>query len=147
MFSSSSLCSSLAARLLRRPNASARPLALLAVHAAARDARHLAPDHPALQLIAARAAEVACPVREEGSVWPKGKAEVMEELLKLKDSLPVEGSPHGEAHGQQSLGESKAGAPMDSAYEVTAFTSLFLAYHEICRIFFVELLLLKSTAP
>ena len=48
-----------------------------------------APDHPALQI---------CAVEPQKPLeW---KEQLVQQLLKLQDSLPVEGSPHGDAHGQ-----------------------------------------------
>ena len=85
ILSSSSLCSNLATQLLQLGNL--HHLAILAVRGAARDARPLAEDHPALQLC-----------RAELTAEQKGT--VLEQLLEMKTSLPVEGSPHGEAHGQ-----------------------------------------------
>lgn len=85
ILSSSSLCSNLATQLLQLGNLD--HLALLAVRGAARDARPLAEDHPAIKLC-----------RADLTAEQKGK--VLQKLLEMKTSLPVEGSPHGEAHGQ-----------------------------------------------
>lgn len=87
---SSSLCTALAQRRL----ASAKPrdsklLALLAVKASARDSKHLADDHPALQICWARSL-----------LSQQDRTDLVRNLLSLRGSLTTEGSPHGDGHGQ-----------------------------------------------
>eukprot|EP00439_Symbiodinium_sp_Y106_P055849 s2975_g7.t2 len=87
---SSSLCTALAQRRLASGEArDSKLLALLAVKASARDSRHLADDHPALQICRARS-----------MLSQKDRTDLVRNLLSLRGSLTTEGSPHGDGHGQ-----------------------------------------------
>ncbi|CAE7584608.1 TARBP1 [Symbiodinium natans] len=87
---SSSLCTALVRRRLARSGGcDSQLMATLAVKASGRDSKHLPDDHPALLICRAREA-----------LSQKECAELVRHLLFLRGSLPIEGSPHGEGHGQ-----------------------------------------------